>query len=48
MSEVKGSISIDDIILFKYIGDTAIQGEVYQKRFKEILQAEFCKSELLN
>ena len=45
LSEARGMVSVDDLILFKSIGDTLSWGDRYQKRYKSILQTNLTSIE---
>lgn len=47
MTNMQGSISIDDVMLFKSIGDTVTWGGLYERHFKQYLQAQLGKAELV-
>jgi hypothetical protein len=46
LSDLRGSISIDDVILLRNIGDRLEQGKRYQQQYREFLQSQLADSPL--
>lgn len=46
LTQLQGSVSIDDVMLFNSIKETITWGGLYEKHFKEYLQAQLGQSVL--